>query len=107
MLDSNKLYHLIPILDIIDCREFVSNVDTSNRSVFEDKIPNFEVLGGHKSTSLLPNVLDHDGDTESLVPRPVRQLALPPTVGDGETLGAFLYAVSALVTHHTGQEIPV
>ena len=59
-----------------------------------------KVFGRHK-------VLDHDGDTKPLVPGPVRNLALPATVGDGETLGALLDAVSSLVTPHTGQKIPV
>ena len=40
------------------------------------------------------------------MPGPVPHLALPAAVGDGETLGTLLDAVSALVTHHTGQEIP-
>ena len=40
------------------------------------------------------------------MPGPVRHLAFLAAVGDRGTLGALLGAVSALVTHHTGQEFP-
>ena len=40
--------------------------------------------------------LDHDRDTEALVPGPVLYLALPPAIRDGETFGAFFG--SAFVT---------
>ncbi len=47
------------------------------------------------------------GITMSVATPAVAHLAFPAAIGDGETLGTFLDAVSALVTDHAGQEVSV
>ena len=68
--------------------------------VRQNEVSNLEIPRHFMTSFLLLKVLDHHRIA-------VPHLVLPPSVGDREALGALLDAVSALVTHHAGQEVSV